>query len=695
MKVAEAIPGFYNGMSQQPPSIRLPTQCEYQENAVSSLVNGLTKRPNTEYVANLLSDVTDCFTHLIHRDAEEKYVVIFLPDSSAPIRVFTLDGTECTVRYGSLDDDLNFTEDDELKLYAYTSTPGTDIKACTIADYTIIVNTNITTIMASDTYSGTLTGSVQSFTKLPNSDSDTVPVAGDLYEVAGDEDSAFLGYYVKYDGSVWREVPKPGVLLGFDSGSMPHRLVRTGTNEFTFAGITWDAREAGDDDTVPIPSFIDNTISNVIFFRGRLCFFSNDNIIFSKAGDYFDFFCTTATDSLDDDPIDIAAATRQVSYLRNAVPFNKELLVFSDSQQFILSTGDSLLTPTSVALTESTAYEFKSDSDPVSAGSNCYFISPKVRDTSGTGASEYVSVREYYVDPDSLTDEAADVTSHVPELIPHGYIKLVSCNSMDMVFVNSDAEPASLYAYSYYWQGTEKVQSAWGKWTFGGDIVGMAPIGNTLYLLISYDDVLCLEKMRLEKVTHGDLDYRVHLDRLTSLTGEYDEDADTTTWTLPYAESGDVVVIDPDTGLEVQNVDRPTTTTVTYSGDKSSKSYLIGTPYTMVFTLSRWYVRDSKSSAIINGKLSYSSLLLAINDTGYFTVTVSSEGRDDTTQDFNAKVVGKSSINTTPLASGIEKFSVRGSTKNLTITIENDSHLPSEFQTGSFEGLYVNNNKVL
>ena len=41
----------------------------------------------------------------------------------------------------------------------------------------------------------------------------------------------------------------------------------------------------------------------------------------------------------------------------------------------------------------------------------------------------------------------------------------------------------------------------------------------------------------------ADLDYQVHLDRKVSVTGVYDSGTDTTTWTLPYAESAPLRVI--------------------------------------------------------------------------------------------------------------------------------------------------------
>ena len=55
MLVNKNLLGLYNGVSQQPASIRLDSQCAVQENAMSSLVDGLYKRPPSEIIASLSS----------------------------------------------------------------------------------------------------------------------------------------------------------------------------------------------------------------------------------------------------------------------------------------------------------------------------------------------------------------------------------------------------------------------------------------------------------------------------------------------------------------------------------------------------------------------------------------------------------------------------------------------------------------
>src|SRR5690554_1649770 len=178
--------------------------------------------------------------------------------------------------------------------------------------------------------------SVQKFQDLP-------PEAepGMVLAVEGDDSTSFDNFYVKYreDESgtgVWVETVKPLLDNEIDPDTVPHSLVRTGFNEFTLKPIEWEPRRVGDEISAPEPSFIGDRINDVFFFKNRLGFLSGENVILSRAGDYFNFFPSTATDILSNDPIDVAVSTNQVAILHHAVPFSETLMLFSEHQQFSL-----------------------------------------------------------------------------------------------------------------------------------------------------------------------------------------------------------------------------------------------------------------------------------------------------------------------------------------------------------------------
>ena len=135
--ISSAIPNLIQGISQQSPALRLSSQAEQQINAFPSLVEGLQKRPPLEHVATMSNSATvGSFTHLINRDVSERYFMFI--NASNQISIYDLAGNAKTVTYPNGTTYLNST------------TPTTDFRAVTVADYTFIVNSTQTTAMSSD-----------------------------------------------------------------------------------------------------------------------------------------------------------------------------------------------------------------------------------------------------------------------------------------------------------------------------------------------------------------------------------------------------------------------------------------------------------------------------------------------------------------------------------------------------------------
>lgn len=128
--VSQSIKNLKGGVSQQPDILRYPEQGAKQVNGWSSETEGLQKRPPV-VLKKVLGDAgylgSDPMVHLINRDENEQYYVVF---TGTGIRVFALDGTERTVR-----GDFS---------YVTTGNPQKDLRMITVADYTFVVNTTKT-----------------------------------------------------------------------------------------------------------------------------------------------------------------------------------------------------------------------------------------------------------------------------------------------------------------------------------------------------------------------------------------------------------------------------------------------------------------------------------------------------------------------------------------------------------------------
>jgi hypothetical protein len=127
--ISSAIPNFVNGVSQQPFTLRLNSQGSVQENGLSTVSQGLKKRPPTKHIKKIINTpLTNAFLHTINRDLSEQYVVII---RDGDLKVFNLAGVEQTV---------NFPEG---KGYLASTNAAKDFSATTVADYTFIVNKTV------------------------------------------------------------------------------------------------------------------------------------------------------------------------------------------------------------------------------------------------------------------------------------------------------------------------------------------------------------------------------------------------------------------------------------------------------------------------------------------------------------------------------------------------------------------------
>lgn len=537
-----------------------------------------------------------------------------------------------------------------------------------------------------------------------------------LIGVAGDSATGTDDYYVKFQASsgfeqwegTWKEAAAvdPTFTGGFKLDTMPHLLVRQADGTFLYNVANggdlvlkkqWAARRAGDRTTNSDPSFTGKKIADVYFFRNRLGFIADENVILSEAGEYFNFFRTTVTQLLDKDPIDIAVSNVQVSILRNAVPFQQKLVLFSDQRQFILDAGD-LLTPKTAAIKPTTVFESLQGCKPVVSGKNVYFPTPRGV-TSG--------VREYLVDRDTNNDDAADVTAHVPAYVPANVFKMTAATNEDLLLLLSRNEQNAIYAYKYYWSGTDKLQSSWSKWLFPTNVKVLSAdfINSTLYAVMQRPDGVYLESMGVEAGRKdAGLDFEVLLDRkITDPPATYSSNTNLTTWTLPYADN-DVdtplmVVVRADSGGhkigEVPTISRPTSNTITTVGNLSAVPVLVGKRYRFKYRFSQFSVKEKNATTgaektLTGERLQVGMCKLILNRTGYFQVVVAAKDGFTATYVYTPNVIGTSdaTVGLLTLGSGDFKFPVRSKSDRVTIDIISDSFLPLRIQSAEWEGQF-------
>ena len=260
--ISKSIPTLLRGISQSSDALKQADHADIQDNADSNPVLGLTKRSGSQFLASLgSSTLGNVHIQTINRDANERYVAIF---SNGNVRVFELDGTEKTVNKPDGTSYLN------------TSNPRSVMKTVTIADFTFVVNTSITTAMDSTlsnsasnitqaiifinqatsktTYSVTVDGVTVTDDTTGNDPLSTDTVAADL---ASGLSSGLSGFTIARNGPVVHVKKNDGSNFSIDGndsqGNTKMTIIKDSVQQFTDVpnvspnGYIVEVR--GDDDT--------------------------------------------------------------------------------------------------------------------------------------------------------------------------------------------------------------------------------------------------------------------------------------------------------------------------------------------------------------------------------------------------------------------------------------------------------------
>jgi hypothetical protein len=502
--------------------------------------------------------------------------------------------------------------------------------------------------------------------------------------VRGSIDSKEDDYYVTFNTNDkgafgiggWIESVGYGVQYKIDATTMPYELINTGLNEFTLSEISWTDRLVGDDDSNPLPSFIGKPLNNIFFHKNRLGLLTDDTVLFSEAGQFFNFFRTTVRTLLDSDPIDVSAASTTISKLSSAVGFQENLILFADRGQFVVKSGDTL-TPTSISISPVTNYDVDTSAEPLGLGAYIYFPAPR---------GNYMGIREFRLDATSSTFDSADITSQIPAYIPSGSTtKLVASSTENLICVYSKGSDLTntLYVYKFYWSGNEKVISSWSKFTFAMDIHGVEFMNSKLYIVgnKTNEAILCsidMEEQRVEPDTLGNFTY--HLDLLTKVTS-----GPTDHITLPFhVENGDVVEAYDEKGINIKITDVVGNTVYL----ERPAICFIGLRYAMEYTFSEPVFKQQGGPQgtpsgltrfiLRNGNVFFSKA-------ASFRIEVTPAARDTSLFDFSPNIVDVNRAGAMVFDDGVARFSIFTEAKDCVIKIVNDSAFSANFQSAEFE----------
>ena len=504
---------------------------------------------------------------------------------------------------------------------------------------------------------------------------------------------------------VWEETIGPGLKFEIDETTMPHQLVRQANGVFKYEPVNWNDRLVGDDTTNPIPSFIGKKITNLFFYRNRLGMLSNEAVIMSRAGDYFNFFGSTSQAVTADDPIDIQATSTRPVTLNYTLATSIGLLLFGPNEQFLLSTDADILSPTTTKINTLSTFECDANIDAVSVGTIQGFISKS------NLYSKLFMMLNIQKEAAASIDEA---TANVPEYVPSDIDSMVASPAMSITSL-AKAGSDTVYQHRFFVQGDNRVQS-WYKWKLTGNLQLQFFDKSTFYAVTSSGGFVYLTSYDLTQASEAGF--------LTLPTGEktdvcldmfninpyrtYDAGTDTTTVNLPFDHIIGKRLAVVAVGTYIGDTDSTsseaegsvsyfedadiTANTVSLAGDFRGRDLIVGYVYDMELQLPVFYTtqREGQSSvADVTADLILHRIKVSTGLSGPVTYRVDITGRDRWNNAVNVTLPNSYILNNVNLsASALHDVPIYQRNENLKITIIGDTPFPVSLLNIVWEGNY-------
>ena len=318
---------------------------------------------------------------------------------------------------------------------------------------------------------------------------------GRLFQIklTAGNDSDFWVKFVANDGTsgegFYEETIDPTVSKGLDNSTMPHELVNTALNTFIFRQIDYTDRLVGDLTTNSNPSFVGSKIASAFFNNNRLGFISDDNVILSRSGDFYNFFFSTAQTIVDSDPVDISCSSVRPTSLHSVLPTAQGVVLFSENQQFIMFSDTGVLTPSLTTIRTLSNYQMDKNIEPVEVGTNICFVSK----TPGYSRVFSMVTRGQQENPQVL-----DISRVVKEWISPDIDSMIASPQNSMIAASGQSLN-EVFIYRYYNDGEKNLMEAWVSWLMPGNVQFLATNSDEMYAVTKQASQITLVKAALSQ----------------------------------------------------------------------------------------------------------------------------------------------------------------------------------------------------
>lgn len=462
-------------------------------------------------------------------------------------------------------------------------------------------------------------------------------------------------------------------------------------------------RTVGSVETNLWPSFINQTISGISFFKNRLILMSGENVLASAVGDYFNFFAQTVTTIDDSDPIDISCGSLKPIDLRYAMGTGRGLLLFADNAQYVLETTTEAFSAATAEINQISSYDISTKVPPADMGPTVAFLDQGDRSC---------SVFEMLVGQGDVAQkpQIAELTRTIPSYLPSYVTKMKASTAASTLGIHSARDPNNLYLFRFYNVGQERQQASWFRWKMPFPIKHFHFEDDKLYMVLEVD-ASTYQLAHVQLVTESTeaplnfegvpLDVRLDLYSYNPVR-VYDPVANETRVCMPVgagAAGRQVDVVRTTDGQFWQyaaglsyNAGAPTNEQwyVTVPGDVSSDKLAIGYKYNSHAVLPSIYATRDNTKDTINIPVVQRIYLDSYNS-GPYRVRVEALGRNDYVAEFPQITANLSQLNTLPFLRNAQNVvPVMAAGNQVTINIRCPYPYPTAINSLTWTGQYNN-----
>jgi len=527
----ETLSRLYQGVSTQPGWRKFPGMMRDVLNWHLSVPHGPVRRSPTDHVANL--EAGEPLAPILQPGEEYAWitagsdVIAIGPDDLGDLAIFAFgpDGVPQTI------------SDPAVIGLDYLGDDVATIRLVARGDTILVLNRAVQTALL-DAPSGTVLGNKLDYYALPDT-----PIVGDIWKVLNDKNAFPHGHWKCTSASpvVWERIPEPdqaGAL--FDPATMPHLLQRDGAGGWDWGEIDWTPRLTGDALTNPPPKWAGTTIEAVAFHLGRLWPCGAGSIWSSRARDEGNLWTDNVFAINEGDPVKLDDTFNGGALLRMA-SCETSLYLEYERRQVEVTSFDLTLTNSNAKARAVAAFE-SADVQPVVIGGEA-----------GEGSYLYALGRAGL--HRFLTPSPATGLRRVDSPSEHAYIGWLDAYTIRAMIEAHGTlwllTETDLVTYQLRIVNEQVVQSAWSRHSLPSTVRHLQQYLDGLRLWVEYDDATTARFQVLNLIPErrpvagvpgqdsaGVLTYEPRLDHRELLTGVYDSETESTTFTL--ATPGDL-----------------------------------------------------------------------------------------------------------------------------------------------------------